>query len=85
MGFKITSVTDGSMTFNSDIDRKIQNTTEGLPSECLNYLTKRVLPVSRENVLTICDYTSSLKSGINPSRNYKSGTIIVLRLDILQA
>jgi len=67
----------------SDIDRKIKNTIEGLPSECFNYLAKRVLPISRENVLIICDYISSLKSEINPSRNYKCGTIIVLcRLSI---
>jgi len=52
----------------SDIDRKIENTTEGLPSECFNYLAKRVLPVSGENVLSICNYISSLKSEINPSR-----------------
>jgi hypothetical protein len=67
----------------SDIDRKIKNTIEGLPSECFNYLAKRVLPISRENVLIICDYISSLKSEINPSRNYKRGTIIILcRLSI---
>ncbi len=80
----ITSMTNGSMTATySDIDRKIKNTIEGLPSECFNYLAKRVLPISRENVLIICDYISSLKSEINPSRNYKRGTIIILcRLSI---
>jgi hypothetical protein len=76
---EITSVTNGSMTSTySDIDRKIENTTEGLPSECFNYLAKRVLPVSGENVLSICNYISSLKSEINPSRSYKGGTITVL-------
>jgi len=62
----------------SDIDRKIENTVEELPSDCLNYLAKRVLPVSRKNVLIICDYIASLKSEVNPSRSYKSGTVIAL-------
>lgn len=76
---KITSMTSGSVTSTySDIERKIENTIEELPSECFNYLAKRVLPVSRENVLIICDYISSLKSEINPSRSYKGSTIIVL-------
>lgn len=76
---KITSMTRGSVTSTyPDIERKIENTVEELPSECFNYLAKRVLPVSRENVLIICDYISSLKSEINPSRSYKGSTIIVL-------
>lgn len=76
---KITSMADESITSAyPDINRKIENTVEGLPSECFNYLIKRVLPVSRENVLIICDYISSFKSEINPSRSYKRDTIMVL-------
>ncbi|MFZ0893637.1 MAG: hypothetical protein WAZ77_03955 [Candidatus Nitrosopolaris sp.] len=31
------------------IKRKIENATEGLPSQCLNYLCNRVLSAYREN------------------------------------
>jgi hypothetical protein len=75
---KITSMADESITAACpDVDRKIENTVEGLPSECSNYLIKRVLPVEankRENALIICDYISSFKSEINPSRSYKRDT-----------
>jgi integrase/recombinase XerD len=37
-----------------------------------------MLPANKENVLTICDYISSLKSEINPSDNYRRGTIVSL-------
>jgi hypothetical protein len=72
---KVTSIADESITAAcQDVDRKIENTVEGLPSECSNYLVKRVLPVSRENALIICNYISSFKSEINPSRSYKRDT-----------
>jgi integrase len=63
--------------------RKIENTVEWLPSaEAFNYLAKRVLPAStrgsERNVLTICDYISSLKAEINPSMSYKTSTITTL-------
>jgi integrase len=58
----------------------IENATDGLSSRCFNYLSNRVLPGSRgkENVLTICDYMSSLRSEINPSDNYRRDNIIML-------
>jgi hypothetical protein len=37
-----------------------------------------VLPASRENALTICDYISSIKSEVNPSNNYRKDIIIPL-------
>src|ERR671932_565454 len=62
------------------IKTMIENTTEGLSSRCYNLLSNRVLPGSRgkENVLTICDYTSSLRSEINASDNYRRDNIIML-------
>jgi integrase len=62
------------------INTKIQNTTEGLSSNCFNYLSNKVLPGSRgkENALTICNYMSSIKSEINPSDHYRKNTIILL-------
>ena|SRR5437773_5289807 len=64
----------------SDIKIKIENTTEGLSCDCFNLLQNRVLPASngRENVLTICDYISSLKSEINLSDNYRKNNICYL-------
>ena len=81
----ITSSTSTSSTSSSSdniimINRKIENATEGLSSNCFNYLFNRVLPGSRgkENALTICDYMSSIKSEINPSDHYRKDTIILL-------
>ena len=65
------------------IKTKIENATEGLSSNCFNRLFGMVLPGSRENALTICDYMSSLKSEINPSDHYRKSTILLLcRLSI---
>ena len=60
------------------IKTKIENATEGLSSNCFNHLFNRVLPASKENALTICDYISSLKSEIDPSDHYRKDTIILL-------
>jgi hypothetical protein len=59
---------------------KIENAIEGLSPNCFNDLSKRVLPGSRgkENVITLCDYISCLKSEINPSDHYRKDTIILL-------
>jgi hypothetical protein len=59
---------------------KIENTTEGLPASCFNYLSNRILPGSKgkENALTICDYISSIRSEINQSDNYRRDTILLL-------
>ncbi|MFL6361456.1 MAG: hypothetical protein ACJ72V_19255 [Nitrososphaeraceae archaeon] len=78
-----TATTTTTMSTSSDnmiIKTKIENTTEGLPSNCFNYLCTKVLPGSKgkENALTICDYMSSLRSEINPSDHYRKDTIILL-------
>ncbi len=63
---------------NNKIKINIENVVEGLPFQCFTYLYNRVLPANKENVLTICDYISSLKSEINPSDHYKKDIIILL-------
>jgi integrase/recombinase XerD len=79
-----TKVTKGRIVSSSDnivdarLKRKIEYVVEGLPSRCFDHLCKRVLPGSKENVLIICDYISSLKSEINPSNSYRKDTIILL-------
>jgi hypothetical protein len=76
----VSAITTTTMSTLSDnvMITKIKSATEGLSSNCFNYLFNRVLPVSRENALTICDYISSIKSEINPSNNYRKDTIISL-------
>jgi len=61
----------------SMIERKIENATEGLSYNCFNFLHNKILPSSKENTLTICDYISSLKSEINPSDYYRKDVIIL--------
>jgi integrase/recombinase XerD len=61
-----------------ETERKIENTVEGLPSECFHFLHDRVLSASRENAITICDYIASLKSEINPSDSYRDNTVTLL-------
>src|SRR6266487_4417856 len=79
-----TKVTKGRIVSSSDgvvdarLKRKIEYVVEGLPSRCFDHLCKKVLPGSKENVLIICDYISSLKSEINPSNSYRKDTIILL-------
>jgi hypothetical protein len=79
-----TKVTKGRIVSSSDdvvdarLKRKIEYVVEGLPSRCFEHLCKKVLPGSKENVLIICDYISSLKSEINPSNSYRKDTIILL-------
>jgi len=67
-------------TTTTAIKTMMENAMEGLSSRCFNLLSNRVLPGSRgkENVLTICDYMSSLRSEINPSDNYRRDNIIML-------
>jgi hypothetical protein len=76
------TTTSSSITISSsdnEVKERIKDATEGLPSSsCFNYLSDRVLPASKENALTICDYIFSLKSEINPSNNYRKDTIISL-------
>ena len=73
-----TSITSTNTSPSDDITiikTKIENATEGLSRSCFNYLSNRVLPASKENALTICDYISCLKSEINPSSKYRKDTI----------
>jgi hypothetical protein len=74
----ITTTTMSTPSDNNIIKTKIENATVGLSSNCFNHLYNRILPASRENALTICDYISSLKSEINPSDHYRKDTIILL-------
>ena len=75
---KTTTSTSLSTASDNIIERKIENATEGLSSNCFNFLYNRVLPANKENALTICDYISSLKSEINPSDGYRKNTILLL-------
>jgi hypothetical protein len=76
----VSAITTTTMSTLSDnvMITKIKSATEGLSSNCFNHLFDRVLPVSRENAFTICDYISSIKSEINPSDHYRRDTIILL-------
>ena len=69
----VSAITTTTMSTSLDniINTKIENATEGLSSNCFNHLSNRVLPASKENALTICDYISSIKSEINPSDYYQ--------------
>ncbi len=63
----------------TDMERKIEAATEGLPLKCFTFLHRMLkLPGNKEHVLTICDYISSLKSEINPSDYYRRDVIILL-------
>jgi len=42
------TIKDIALLDDDQIKRKIENATEGLPSQCLNYLCNRVLPASTE-------------------------------------
>jgi hypothetical protein len=54
----ITSSTIGSR----DIERKIENATDGLPLKCFNLLHRMLkIPKNKQNVVTICGYIYSLK------------------------
>src|SRR5919197_1117026 len=71
--------TTTTMSTSDDIIKtKIETATERLSYNCFNHLFNRVLPASRENALTICDYISSIKSEINLSDNYRKDTITLL-------
>ncbi|PWU78967.1 MAG: hypothetical protein DLM72_19745 [Candidatus Nitrosopolaris wilkensis] len=78
VNFPTTTINTKDITLDDKIKRKIDNATEGLPFQCFKYLWNRVSPASTENVLTICDYISSLKAEINPSDRYRKDTIISL-------
>jgi integrase len=79
LGPKI-STTTTTITAVSEItiERKIEKATEGLSSSCFSLLHKRVLPANKKNALIICDYISSLKSEINPSKHYTNDIIVLL-------
>jgi len=75
---KTASVSTTPISLSDSTRKKIIDATEGLPSECFNYLYNKVLPANEENALSICDYISSLRSEINPSDNYRKDTTILL-------
>jgi hypothetical protein len=79
LGPIITTSTSTTITTASDTitERRMENAAEGLSSHCFNLL-HRMLPANKENVVTICDYVSSLKSEINPSNNCRRDIIILL-------
>jgi integrase len=60
------------------IERRIESTTEGLPSECFKSLHNRVLPANKENAMIICDYITSLRSEVNPSDGHRKNIVILL-------
>lgn len=63
----------------SNIDiRTIEKATEGLPFECFNIIHNKVLPVHKQNAITICQYINSMKTEIDPSDQYRRGVILVL-------
>jgi integrase len=68
----ITTSTSDNMT-----ERRIESVTEGLSSQYFN-LIHMMLPANKENVLTICDYMSSLKSEVNLSDHYRTDLIPLL-------
>jgi endonuclease III-like uncharacterized protein len=78
LGSAITTTTTMSTLSDNLMITKMKSATEGLSYNCFNHLFNRVLPESRENALTICDYISSIKSEINPSDHYRRDTIILL-------
>lgn len=71
-------MTEATILQDNTIKRKIENATEGLSCSCFNQLFDMVLPGSKQNALTICDYMSSIKSEINPSDHYRKSTILLL-------
>ena len=52
-------------------DRKLEIVTEGLPGEYFSLLDK----ISKEDAMTVMDYTISLKTEINPSDNYRKSVL----------
>jgi integrase len=66
-----------STSTSDTITQSMENITEGLSSQCLKLL-HRMLPANKENVLSICDYISSLKSEINLSDCYRRDVILLL-------
>jgi hypothetical protein len=66
------------ITIPDNIERSVENTTEGLSSECYRLLHNRVLPANKENAIVICDYVTSLRSEINPSDGHRENIVILL-------
>jgi hypothetical protein len=71
-------ITANTSSLDNIIITKIENGTEGLSSNCFDHLFNMVLPASRQNALTICDYMSSMTLEINSSDHYRKNTIILL-------
>jgi integrase/recombinase XerD len=58
-------------------ERKIQNATEGLSHDCVNWL-ERVANNNKDNVLVITNYIMSMKTETNLSDSYRKSVIILL-------
>jgi integrase len=58
-------------------ERRIENTTEGLNHDCVNWLEK-VASNNKENVIVITNYIKCMKTETNLSDNYRRSIIILL-------
>jgi len=58
-------------------ERKIQNATEGLSHDCVNWL-ERVANNNKDNIMVITNYIMSMKTETNLSDSYRKSVIILL-------
>jgi len=70
-------VSTSTISVSDTIKRRIENTTEGLSSECYRLLHNRVLAANKENAMLICDYITSLRSEVNPSEGHRENILIL--------
>ncbi|PWU80102.1 MAG: hypothetical protein DLM72_13885 [Candidatus Nitrosopolaris wilkensis] len=61
-----------------DILRKIVDITKGLPAYTNEILKTGILPHNKANLVTICDYISSMIHEVNLSDNYRKDVIMLL-------
>jgi spore coat protein CotH len=60
--------------FSPLLDRKMEETTAGLPSS----LTRRLLSSGKDNIEIIVKYIAAIKSEVNPSDHYRVDLIALL-------
>ena len=73
-----TAVSTPTMSISASMERRIENTTEGLPSECYRLLHNGVLSANKGNAMVLCDYITSLRSEVNPSEGHRKNILILL-------
>ena len=73
-----TALSTSTISVSDSIERRIENTIEGLTSECYRLLHNRVLPANKENAMAICDYITSLRSEVNPSDGHRRNIVTLL-------